>query len=503
MHASTADIDIPLLVGARRAVGLATEVEVSSNLNSHPSTRVSVDQEYQDNVSDYFVHRPRYLSHALKLYHDVRPYEGLLFVPLSVFEMLLMKYIGEIAGSVYKSLVNLDEPAFRKTLFHALALYGMYIVLTTISEWMRGMISVVWRSRLSVAMHDAYFRNQSFGSVCSKLDNCDQRLTSEISGICLKLPIIVQKISASPLKLLFYGYLTSRYTGFLSIIFVTVFFTASILLQKLVTIPLARELVQLEQCEGYYRSSHMRIKNASVDIALQSGQMAETNEIDRCFDTVLQSQRMIVFRRACVVGVTKLVDYSGALLNYMLIAMAIFLGKRGGAAGDGAEFISNASFFTLTFIFTLTEIVDLSQDVSEVLSLVCRVYGLSDMLVDAEVSSITQQCIAEQDTGIQKEFSVFMPPSLFESKQGNRVMEISILVLEGELLDNVRAIFPSGSLTYEKSITCCMTLQPRRGPDFESMDMCLNEYLDWERSMIGILGRQSWCDSIDPKTYAC
>ena len=94
MHASTADIDIPLLVGARRAVGLATEVEVSSNLNSHPSTRVSVDQEYQDNVSDYFVHRPRYLSHALKLYHDVRPYEGLLFVPLSVFEMLLMKYIG-------------------------------------------------------------------------------------------------------------------------------------------------------------------------------------------------------------------------------------------------------------------------------------------------------------------------------------------------------------------------------------------------------------------------
>lgn len=495
MHARISDLDIPLLVGSSRAVGVVPSTD-EYNEDHQPSAGISVDHDYKDNVVEYFVHGSKYLSHALKLLHQVRPFEGLVFIPLSVCEMVLMKYIGEIAGAVYKSLVDLDQGAMQRTLIHALVLYGLFIVLATSTEWISGIITVVWRSRLSGAIHNAYFRNQSFGTVCGRLDNCDQRLTSEISGICSKLPVVVQKISSSPLKLLFYGHLTTKYTGFISVIVSICFFVASVMVQKIVTIPFARELVQLEQYEGYFRSSHMRMKNACVDIALQSGHAAEIHEIDRCFDNVLASQRVIVFKRACVVGVTKLVDYCGALLNYILIAIAIFLGQRGGIGGDRAEFISNASFFTLTFIFTLTEIVDLSQDMSEILSLVCRVYGLSDMLEETENDSI-QESIAVQD---MESVDAFVPPTLFESKDGTMLMEISIVQLEGTLLDDVRAVFPSALLEHVQSITCCMTLQPRKGLDFESMDTCLNDYLEWERSMIHVLGSHAWCDSVDPKT---
>lgn len=498
MHASTADINIPLLVGARRP-GTVETSEVP-NSDRQTTTRVSVDHAYEDNVSSYFVDRSRYLLHASKLLHDVRPYEGLVFLPLSILEMLLMKYIGEIAGSVYKSLVELDDVMIRHTLIRAIALYVAFIVLAACTEWTSGMLTVVWRLRLSGVIHAAYFEKQSFGSVCSKIDNCDQRLTSEISGICSKLPSMVQTISASPLKLLFYGYLTSTYTGILSIVVVFGFFVVSIMFQKMVTIPLARGLVHFEQSEGDFRSGHMRIKNGAIDIALQPGNIAEMNHINLLFQKVLGSQRTIVFRRACLVGVTKMVDYCGALLNYILISLAIFLGHRGGDGGDRAEFVSNASFFTLTFIYTLTEIVDLSESVSEVLSLLCRVYGLSDMLCATEERDEIQHTL--ERAGKPHSFEVIVPTTLFvPSNNTGAVMEVSILEVQGDLLADIKAVFPSAPLGQHHMITCCMTLQPRKGVDLESMDRCLNKYLGWERNMMQQLGPHFWSDSIDPKTY--
>lgn len=507
MHASTSDVDFPLLVPTSRPGTLGLETSEPSTRDSELQAQVSIDHKYNDSVADYFLHTSTYLSHVWKLLHHVRPYEGVVFVPLSILEMLLIKYIGEISGSIYKALVDLNSETMQSTLVNAMSLYCAYIVLATCSEWLCGILAVVWRSRLSEALHEAYFRRQSLGIVCSKLDNCDQRMTSEISGICSQLPNIVQKISASPLKLVFYGFLTSRYTGALAVAAILIFFFGSIFLQKIVNMPLARELVSLEQCEGDFRSGHIRLRDASIDIALQSDNIAEKHQIDTLFQNVLKTQRSVVFKRALVVGITKCIDYCGAMLNYILISVAIFFGRHddGDAGGDRAQFISNASFFTLTFIFTLTELVDLSQNISEVLSLLCRVYGLSDMLDDTkdQIGQFWEENEIESSNNHESAsmFEVQMPPTLFNLKQFAITMEISIIEAQGRLLDDVKAVFPSAPLLHKDTITCCMTLQPRDNLDFESMDKSLNDYLKWERRMAAALGASFWCDSVDPKTY--
>jgi ABC-type uncharacterized transport system fused permease/ATPase subunit len=509
-----------------------------------------------------------------RLVRDVRPVEALAFVPLSFAEMALMKVTGTVAGSVYKSLVDLDAGLFFDTMRTAVLYYVLFACLSAAQEYVKYGLALAWRRRLTGLLHEAYFREggrlRGVTRGVNGVDNCDQRMTSEVAGLCATLADIVSKVAASPFKVVFYGYVAGGYIGFTSLCVVIVFFVGSVCLQKVVAWPLARALVRLERAEGDFRASHMRVRKAGADIGLQGSRVAEARAVGGRLEAVLGVQGVVVVWRAAVMGVTRVVDYGGAMVNYAVVAMAIFWGGRGVDSGDSqdsqdsgdrAAFVSNASFFTLTLVYTLTEVVDLGPSVSAVVSLLSRVYGLLDALVgDAGAgegvgghgrAAQTQDVAASAEDGRSTSlhgarslasrsprgaYEVVMMPTVFERGGSARTtMEVAVVSLTGaSMLDEVAGVFPaaplspSGAALYHderrdkrrqpstprgRSVTCVMTLQARPGSDFDSMDSSLGAYLEWEAAMTSVLASVTsvtssmsptspalWCDSVDPKT---
>ena len=483
-----------------------------------------------------------YMGHAKRFISDLKPYEALALVPLSFGEMALTKVTGTVAGSVYKALVDLDSQLLYSTVYKATMYYALFAVLTAAQEYVKDSLALTWRRRLTNVLHGAYFRDPlRMRVVHSKLDNCDQRMTSEVEGLCSTLADIVQKVAGSPFKVLFYGYLAGTYIGVSSLGLVVAFFSVSIWLQKLVALPLARELVLLERQEGDFRSQHMRVRGLNMDIGLQAERTAEAWALNRSLDGVLGVQGAVVWRRTAVMAITRLVDYGGALMNYVVIAAAVFWGGAGGSGdasadsegGDRAAFVSNASFFTLTFIYTLTEIVDLGSSVSTMISLLCRVYSMLDVLQEGreDHDRVTMDPVEQAEHGgppglglVQSssacsprgEYEVVLEPTSFElgaelpetspeTSMKNAIMEVAVLTLRGALLDEVVGVFPSmqqDSSVHSnalKQVTCVMTLQPRQPLDLDAMDASLSVFLVWERAMAQQL-RGAWCDAVDPKT---
>jgi len=498
-----------------------------------------------------------------RLVRDVRPVEALAFVPLSFAEMALMKVTGTVAGSVYKSLVDLDAGLFFDTMRTAVLYYLLFACLSAAQEYVKYGLALAWRRRLTGLLHEAYFREggrlREVTRGVDGVDNCDQRMTSEVAGLCATLADIVSKVAASPFKVVFYGYVAGGYIGFTSLCVVIVYFVGSVCLQKVVAWPLARALVRLERAEGDFRASHMRVRKGGADIGLQGSRVAEARAVGGRLEAVLGVQGVVVVWRAAVMGVTRVVDYGGAMVNYAVVAMAIFWGGRGVDSGDSqdsgdrAAFVSNASFFTLTLVYTLTEVVDLGPSVSAVVSLLSRVYGLLDALVgDAGTGVIghdraaqTQDVAASAEDGRSTSlhgarslvsrsprgaYEVVMMPTVFERGGSARTtMEIAVVSLTGSsILDEVARVFPAAPLSpfgaafyhHERrdkhrkpstprgrSVTCVMTLQARPATDFDSMDSSLGAYLEWEAAMTSELASVTsgtspalWCDSVDPKT---
>jgi len=164
-------------------------------------------------------------------------------------------------------------------------------------------------------------------------------------------------------------------------------------------------------------------------------------------------------------------------------------------------------------------VVDLAPSFSEMMSLLCRVYGMVDVLEegggsgdadgadDAEyVHKVHGADVVERGgtagrAGNMGEYEVVMKPTVLQLRINASIMEVAVLTLQGELLDEVSRVFPSAGLANENRtrVTCVMTMQPRQHLDFDSMDSSLGIFLRWEEDMTAQLG-DAWYDSVDPKT---
>ncbi|KDD71404.1 hypothetical protein H632_c5107p0, partial [Helicosporidium sp. ATCC 50920] len=97
---------------------------------------------------------------------------------------------------------------------------------------------------------------------------------------------------------------------------------------------------------------------------------------------LLREQRTVAAWRAALTLVSKAVDYGGALLNYSVVGAAVFAGAAdawgGRSGGATAEFVSNASFASMSLIYAFTELADKGEKMAAVAGVAVRVGGLLD-----------------------------------------------------------------------------------------------------------------------------
>ena len=295
-----------------------------------------------------------------------------------------------MAGSIYKALVELDGGAIRRIILAVCMLYACNISVICFKEWISGTLSVKWRHRLMKRLHTLYMQSQAFAQLPVDLDNPDQRLTIESNTACNILSVIIKNIAASPLKVLFYGYIATRYIGVLGVGTVILFFFMSVALQKVAALPYSRDVMRLEKFEGDFRSKHMRLKTLRRDIATQGSIDAEGQALETSLQRVVDMQAKVVQTRTFLLATTKSTDYLGSVLNYVLIAVAVLTGSsiQQHSGGQIAEFVSNASFFTLTFVNSFTEIIDMAQEVSQLIALTSRIFSLVEVVDSNAASSV-------------------------------------------------------------------------------------------------------------------
>lgn len=477
-------------------------------------------------------HARRFGSDVLKcvkcLLRELKPWEAALMAPLSILESLLLARVGTIAGSFYHLVVDKMQNELAVAMLYACGLYMACIAIEAFSVWLSGYLAVKWRKTLITRLQDRYCTRYAYTKVDSRIDNADQRLTAELAKLCDLLGTVVRLLSGAPIKILYFSWLTHTYVGWKGVAAALAFFLISAAVQQLTAIPLAWAVAEQEKQEGNLRFLHMRLRSRAEDISLAAseGSQAELAALNATLAPVLRNQKKVVRRRALVTATSRTSDYAGALLNYGLVAAVVFSGaSEATSAGKMAEFVSNASYFTLSLIYSFTQVLDLAETLGTVAALTVRTVHLLETLPkSADTQKITHD---EQTWEDGREMmlnlrlaTMLLSPTEMTFLENTAKLEISAHSFSAALGTELIPVFPD--LVNEKScnpIICCLTFQFARG-GFEGatppaslshdeidvvtnseMDRLLETFLRWEASMRHEIAKAGpyWSDSIDPQ----
>ncbi len=453
-------------------------------------------------------------------------------------------------------------------MIHAGILYAACVATSAAGVWLSGQLSIKWRSHLTCLLHARYCANIALFSLptspLSQIDNPDQRITAETAVLCDALASAARLAAGAPFRVLFYSYIAWQYLGFRGVFTAFLFFIVFAAVQKIAVLPLARTVVVQEKKEGDLRFLHLRLRERGPDVAASRGAAAELTSLDLSLHSALENQKLVVHWKTAVTAATKGTDYSGALLNYALVGAAVFSGAAAaaGASGSGgelAQFVSNASFASLSLIYSFTEMLDLGEQLSSLAALTARVVGLIEILPAGEDSledrtarntgashrnntlTDNSSLYTTNNTNFSLKNDQEMHPSGFATMLypptstvflNNTVpMELSIHALGRDLQREVHEIFPESTRNHsisvpQRQLLCILTFQFAGGgridlsPDRSSptisiaaaeMDRLLENYMRWEATLRTTLiscAKNSnfnekieiWCDSVDPRT---
>jgi ABC-type uncharacterized transport system fused permease/ATPase subunit len=430
-------------------------------------------------------------------------------------------------------------------MIHAGFLYAACVATSAAGVWLSGQLSVQWRSHLTHLLHSRYCTNiASFSlpsSPLSWIDNPDQRITAETATLCDALASAARLAAGAPFRVLYYSYIAWQYLGFRGVSTAFLFFVVFAAVQKIAVLPLARTVVVQEKKEGNLRYLHLRLRERGADVAASRGAAAELSSLDSSLQSALENQKKVVNLKTAVTAATKGTDYSGALLNYALVGAAVFSGAAaaagaGGSGGELAQFVSNASFASLSLIYSFTEMLDLGEQLSSLAALTARVVGLLEILPPPDIpgdplfSTFKEKkwgfvasrninnninigmypTATTNNNKINREMhpsgfaTMLCPPTSAVFLNGSVPMELSIHSLGKDLQNEVQSIFPDSvrqsknTNQQQQQLLCVLTFQFAGGgkidlsPDRSSptlnvaaaeMDRLLESYMRWEAAL--------------------
>ncbi|PSC73387.1 ATP-binding cassette sub-family D member 4 [Micractinium conductrix] len=515
----------------------------------------------------------------------LRPWPALALSALAIIEALVVAEVGKVAGSFYKIVVDRQPSQLAAAMVHAGALYAACTALYSASCWVTETLALRWRRRLTRHLHRRYCQDSAFYTLARRqqqqqrqqregeagegeqqqetarllgphgapgsgalaqqqaqqqqqqqqqgrqagdtgvpADNPDQRIAADAAALCDCLSAVVRVAAAAPFKLLYYSWLTWGYLGWSGLGVVYAFFWAAGLVQRLAVAPVSRLVAQQERHEGDLRFAHLRLREYSSEVAQYGGAAAERAHLDGSLEAALTNQRRLVTLRTVLAAATRAVDYAGALLNYLVVGAAVFTGMAGSGkdSGELAQFVSNASFATLMLIYTVTELLDLSDQLSRMGGLTARVGQLlEDLPTDtgpaAGAPAGDMHAVRVSLDGRELQPSSFaallQPPRQYSCLGGLAALEVSLHQLGPDLRQEARAIFPDApdggqilaAITFQFAADDVSLAPGGSTATLEraaaEMDRMLHAFLRWEAALSSLLAKAGfWCDAIDPRT---
>uniref|UniRef100_A0A7S3UBF9 ABC transporter domain-containing protein n=1 Tax=Picocystis salinarum TaxID=88271 RepID=A0A7S3UBF9_9CHLO len=445
----------------------------------------------------------------------------------SVANVLVGAQVGKVAGNFYEAFGKQDGRLFRNALVMAGGWYTLCVLVASTRDFLAEYVALRARISLTELGHRKYCRSKNFYWMDkNRVDNPDQRIASDIAAWADSFAEVLKVSIASPFTILYYSVLVYQYAGSTSVLLVYGFFVLGILVQRTIVSPTAKVVSNQERMEGNFRAKHVHLTDAAEIVAIHDGGETEKVALEESFKQVASNQRLLMFWHLLLGACTKVLEYVGAALNYICVAIPVFAGKFAGQnPAEVSKFVSNASFANLSLIYSFTEVLDLGKQFSTLAGLTRRVGDLLEHFdnlqeSDREDRPLVKEALLRREKqeeikkGLKKDYLLLAPTTV-----GKR-MEASVHSIPKHEGLNVHSIFPDAPgndlLLILTNQEAALDLAPRwasgsgavfRNHDSWSirasaeMDHLLELFLLWAKGMCMYLhSRGYWADAIDPTT---
>ncbi|EKX43414.1 hypothetical protein GUITHDRAFT_110537 [Guillardia theta CCMP2712] len=307
---------------------------------------------------------------------------------------LVASTAGSILGAFYKTLLAKDLAAFATNCVKALASHSHLVCLPEESD-MRSIeiLAARWRLELTSQLQRMYFdgrkrilsklvdcsRKHSLGlpdGLVEKLDNIDQRLVNDAKLLCDTISRIVLQIITAPVSIAVYVILSLRAVGWVAPVAISGFFLSGLLINHLLARSVEKRVAQHQRLEGDFRLTHKWTVDMAQEISMSKGvdflrEITHNNLVD-----VYNVQLKVASRHWFLNMSSNMFMYFGSIVNYLIIAIAVFASSAfwtfGSVSGiqsdDSSTFASNisqASFNTLALCEGFSLMIQASVDIGD------------------------------------------------------------------------------------------------------------------------------------------
>ncbi|CAH8499536.1 unnamed protein product [Schistosoma turkestanicum] len=329
----------------------------------------------------------------------------LIFMILLIFITGFYEYaayqIGLISSNFFDALTNRNYDRFIWTL----KLSVMYILCGSLAlgvqNMITGQLSLILREILTKNLQSLYFKRKNYYVINTliNLDNPDQRLTQDINVSCDLLTNVIVSITINPMLVVFYTYMCVQKAGWLGPSSAYILFIIFSVISRFLTSWSSHASFDRQKQEGNFRFVHTKLR-CSVESAGFLDLSESLNAISlSSFNRLFHAIRVFINRNAVVFYVTQLNAYCGGVVNYIALGLVLFNGPiRTMSASEITVLISQTSFFLLYLINKLTNLVNLSTDIAQLVGVGHRIVNLDKYLGEVDSYHTPAAYIASYNT---------------------------------------------------------------------------------------------------------
>ena len=301
-------------------------------------------------------------------------------------EQFLAYKTGLLSGLFYKVLGNKDLDEFQDACLYSLMIILGIVVVMSSRQYTGKVLIVRWRRKLCLYLHHLYLRDNAHYKLLvldeEKLDNPDQRITSDVNSVTSSYGKIVSDLVLVPVLIGYYTYDAYTRAGWLGPTAMYIYFIISTSINKLLMAPVVRLTVRMEQKEGDFRFKHMELRSHAESLALSGSVDTELDNVNNKLMEVCGVQQMLYNRNFPIDLSINLFNYVGAILSYVVIAVPIFSGVYDHLDnGELAQMISETGFVCMSLVYQLTKLVNITSTVAGLAGSTHRVTELVERLV--------------------------------------------------------------------------------------------------------------------------
>ncbi|KAF2069414.1 hypothetical protein CYY_009271 [Polysphondylium violaceum] len=327
------------------------------------------------------------------------------------------KFTGILLSNVYMSFTTGDKSLFVSSLIKGFIFIGISAFMDALIKFVVSVMAWRWRKTLCLTLQDLYFTKNLYYKIIAfddRIDNPDQRLTSDIDNFTTTLASVLSQCITGPMVVIYYTYLTWTTISWYAPLIVYGYFFLGYFANKLVMSPMVSINFLQDKLEGDFRYLHQRIRNFAESIALhnlskdkqdgielkdspsssnrpkkaklhnyryisdsQDSNLVEEEQAKKQFENLLNNKKRVIFWQFGLNTTSDLFTYLSPLINYMIIALPVFFLHTKAALLPSD--VTVQSFNCIMLASGFSQYINVSTSISDLSGYISRIATMIDV----------------------------------------------------------------------------------------------------------------------------